>query len=276
MAAHAILLSLAVAAAGMPGAGGVSGVITPSGPEVPANLLRIEVHFDRPMPGIAQQAITLRDGAGNVIDDALLDISLPDRDERNLVVLMQPGRIKHGVGPNLALGPALHEGERIDIEVRDRRLSRPLTRAWRVGAPAAQALTPAAWALRAPPARARSALTLSLPSPVNASAVALIALADGDGRRVAGKASLGAGETEWRFVPAAPWKGGRYQVRIHPALEDPAGNRLCAPFEASRQSELRCDEEVRLAFRIDAPRPSPAVDRPGHTVSAFRPARCRH
>ena len=245
MGASAILLPLALA--------GAAGTITPSGPEVPANLLRIEVHFDRPLPAVPQQAIVLRDAAGKPIADALLDIALPDKDERNLVVLMQPGRIKHGVGPNLAIGPALHEGDLISIEVRDPRLARPLVRTWRVGAAYERKLVPAAWSLRTPSARSKAPLVLGLPSAINASAAPLIAVAGADGRRIAGRTQLGVGETEWRFVPAAPWKPGNYQVRIHPALEDPAGNRLCAAFEERRQSERHCDDGARVGFRVGAP-----------------------
>jgi hypothetical protein len=242
MGASTVLLPLALAA----------GTITPSGPEVPANLLRIEVHVDRPLPALSRQAIVLRDGAGRPIDDALLDIALPDRDERSLVVLMQPGRIKHGVGPNTAIGPALHEGDMVSIELRDPRLARPLTRTWRVGPARESPLAPASWRLRAPAVRSKAPLVLGFPAAINASAAPLIAVAGADGRRVAGKAVLGAGETEWRFVPAAPWKPGGYQVRIHPSLEDPEGNRLCAGFEARRQSERRCDEGAALDFRIGA------------------------
>lgn len=239
MGAPAILLPLAIA-----------GTITPSGPEVPANLLRIEVQFDRPLPAVPMQAIVLRDAAGRPIADALLDIALPDRDERKLVVLMQPGRIKHGVGPNLAVGPALHDGDRVSIEIKDPRLQRPLVRSWRVGPAYERKLAPAEWHLHAPAARSRAPLVLDLPAAINASAATLIAVAGAGGRRVPGEARLGSGETTWRFVPAVPWKPGRYQVRIHPALEDPAGNRMCAPFEARRQSALPCRDEARIDFGV--------------------------
>jgi hypothetical protein len=244
MGASAVLLPLALA--------GAAGTITPSGPEVPANLLRIEVHFDRPVPALPLQAIVLRDAAGQRIDGALLDIALPDKDERSLVVLMQPGRIKHGVGPNVAIGPALHEGDRISLELSDPHLARPLTRSWRVGAARDSQLVPASWSLRAPAVRSKAPLVLGFPAAINASAAPLIAVAGADGRRIAGKAVLGAGETEWRFVPAAPWKPGSYQVRVHPSLEDPEGNRLCAAFEERRQSERRCDEGAAVDFRIGA------------------------
>jgi hypothetical protein len=229
--------------------------ITPSGRAVPANLLRIEVHFDRPLPAVPLKNIVLRDAAGRPIPDALLDIGLPDRDERNLVVLMHPGRVKNGVGPNLAIGPALHEGDDVTLEVDDPRLARPLRRSWHVGAPRAARIMPAAWKVAAPAAGGKAPLVLALPAPINASAAALIAVADADGNRVAGRALLVSGETQWRFVPAAPWRAGSYQVRIHPALEDPAGNRLCAPFEAREQSAAHCNVEARIGFSVGAPQP---------------------
>jgi hypothetical protein len=232
----------------------LAGTITPSGPAVPANLLCIEVHLPRALaPQATQPAITLRDAAGVPIGDALLDIILPDRDERSLVVLLQPGRIKHGVGPNLALGPALHEGDRVSIEVSDPRLPRSLTRTWRVGPARAQAIVPAFWTVHAPGARSKAPLILDLPAAINASAAALIGVAGPDGRRVAGTAVLAAGETQWRFVPAAPWQPGRYQVRVHPGLEDPAGNRMCAAFEERMYSARQCADEITIDFQSGAP-----------------------
>lgn len=242
MAALYLAVALAAAASGS--------VITPSGPEVPANLLRIEVQLDRALPAQSTPTVMLRDAAGREIPDALLDLVLPDRDGRQLVLLLQPGRIKHGVGPNIALGPALQRGEQVSVEVRDPGLAQPLRRTWRVGAPREQALSPAAWAVHAPAAGSAAPLVLMMDSAINASAARLIAVADAAGRRITGRAALAAGETEWHFVPASRWQAGDYELRIHPSLEDPAGNRVCAAFEAPRQSAARCDQDARIRFRI--------------------------
>jgi hypothetical protein len=247
-----MLAPLALAGAALACAAAVAGNITPSGPEVPANLLRIEVHFDRPLPNLPLTAVVLRDAEGRPIPDALLDIGLPDRDERNLVVLMHPGRVKQGVGANLSMGRALHVGQDVTIEVTDPRLPQPLRRTWHVGAAREARLEPAAWKLAVPAAGGKAPLVLALPSPINASAAPLIAVADAQGERIAGGVLLAPGETVWRFIPAAPWKAGRYHVRIHPALEDPAGNRLCAPFEEREQSADLCDTEASIGFSVGA------------------------
>jgi pimeloyl-ACP methyl ester carboxylesterase len=71
----------------------------------------------------------------------------------------------------------------------------------------------------------------------------LIAIRGPNGRRLAGTSSLEDGETVWRFVPTRPWQAGSYAVVTHQDLEDPAGNRPCAPFEVIDASRVRCEEE---------------------------------
>jgi hypothetical protein len=70
-----------------------------------------------------------------------------------------------------------------------------------------------------------------------------LAIADGGGRRVAGRARLKVGENAWTFIPNASWRPGPYKLVVRGTLEDPAGNRLGSRFETS----------------IDSP-PDPAAD----------------
>ena len=229
---------------------GVLGTVSPSGESVPANLLRIELRFDQPLPALPLRSIVLRDARGAPIDNALLDLALAGKDERSLVVLMHPGRVKQGLGAQQALGRALHEGDQFSITVDDPRLAHPLRRSWRVGPAREQRIDPARWSVQEPVAGGRAPLLLKLPEALNASAADLIAVAGPGMRRVAGHARWRDGETEWRFIPASPWQAGAYQVRLHPDLEDPAGNRLCAAFEERQQSERDCSEDAIIAFRV--------------------------
>ena len=229
---------------------GVLGTVSPSGRSVPANLLRIELRFDQPLPALPSRHIVLRGADGAPIDSALLDLALAGKDERSLVVLMHPGRVKQGLGAQQALGRALHEGDQVSITVDDPRLAQPLRHAWRVGPAIYERIDPAGWSLQAPPAGGRAPLVLKLPAPLNASAAELIAVAAPGERRIAGRAAWHTGETEWRFIPASPWRAGAYRVRLHPDLEDPAGNRLCAAFEERRQSTRDCTEGAAIGFHI--------------------------
>ena len=91
-------------------------------------------------------------------------------------------------------------------------------------------------------------MQVSFPVALDSSARDFIAIADAEGRRVPGHAVLSADETRWDFVPAKPWRAGRYELRVHPLLEDPQGNRICAAFEEVRQSEADCVEDARITF----------------------------
>jgi hypothetical protein len=83
------------------------------------------------------------------------------------------------------------------------------------------------------------AIRCKSPRTLSSSARDLIAVAAPDGTRMPGQ--LSDGETRWSFVPDEHWRPGRYELRVHPSLEDPAGNRICAAFEQVAQSAITCD-----------------------------------
>lgn len=226
----------------------------PSGGSIPENLLRIELRFSRPWrDGLEMRFVRMLDGKGREIGGAFLDLPLPSADGRSVSLLLHPGRVKSGTGPNLALGRALHAGDIVTLVVDDPRLARPLHKRWRVDAASTRAPAPARWHLQLPAAGGRAALQVHLDAPIASSAEALIALRAPDGRRVAGTGRLLDGETTWRFVPARPWPPGTYSLVLHPELEDPAGNRVCRPFETPAGRAPDCAAGASRPFRIPAP-----------------------
>ena len=217
--------------------------VTPSGATAPENLLRIELHLPRPLGHpLAMDHVRLVDGRGDPIDGAFLDLPLPAADGRTVTLLLHPGRVKSGVGANLALGRALHAGEDVTLAVDDPQLAAPLRHRWHVTA--AEALQPGQWRMRAPRAGTSAPLTLMLDATLDASSARLIALRGPDGARVDGSPTLVAGERAWRFQPARPWRVGHYEVVVHPLLEDVAGNRACTPFEVADLSDKPCAIEA--------------------------------
>jgi hypothetical protein len=227
--------------------------ITPSGPEVAENLLRIELHLDRPlaMP-LDMSRVALLDADGTPIADAFLDLPLADRSGKTITLLLHPGRIKTGVGPNVALGPALRSGHAVTLRIDDPQLGQPVAQHWQVAAALRQPINPRQWEIAPLRAGGRQPLRVALPSALDAESAAAIAVQGPDGRRLAGVATLAAGEREWRFTPAQNWRPGAYLLRVHPRLEDPQGNRLCSAFEQAGQSSQPCGQEARLAFNIGA------------------------
>lgn len=220
--------------------------VSPAGATVPANLLRVQIHLDAAASApLDLRRVHLFDGRGHEIERAFLDLPLPSRDGRTVTVLLHPGRIKTGVGPNLQLGPALHAGQTVTLVV-----DGLVRKTWNVTAAARQRLDLAAWRADLPRPGSTAALVLQPDVVLGADARDLIAVADASGRRVAGRAELGGTASQWRFSPARPWRAGRYTLRVHPTLEDVAGNRVCAAFEQREPSHADCRAEARRAFTV--------------------------
>ncbi|MBI3348080.1 MAG: hypothetical protein HY020_12835 [Burkholderiales bacterium] len=223
--------------------------IHPAGPAVPENLLRFELRFDRSqrLPFDVER-LKLLDGDGVEIQHALLDVALPDADGRRITVLLDPGRVKTGVGPNLDAGRALKEGATVSLRVLGGDVDvSPTVKTWRVTAAVSQPLQPELWQFSSPRRGTRDALSVDLRTPISSTGERLIAVQDEHGRRVDGTVTLGDGDTTWRFKPSRPWTTGPYRLMTHPGLEDPSGNRRCAAFEAPIRSAATC-EGASLTF----------------------------
>lgn len=236
--------------------------IRPAG-EVPANLLRMYVHFSAPMDprGIVDH-VRLLDADGRALPLAFVEIDdgLWDAERRRLTLLLHPGRIKQGVGPNRALGPPLREGARytlvIDGAARD-------ADGFPLGASARFELiaraddrerpAPRSWTLRAPDV-GRAPLEVEFDELLDTALVErYLAVVDGGGERVAGNGTARDGGRGWRFVPDSPWKAGAYRVLVHPHLEDTAGNRPQALFDAASGERTLEDKPAVIALPFSVP-----------------------
>jgi len=94
--------------------------IFPSSELLPENLLRFYLCFSNPMQrGRAAAEISLLGPDGEPVPDALYraPVELWDRSMRCLTVLLDPGRLKRGVGPNRELGPPLKCGQTYALAV---------------------------------------------------------------------------------------------------------------------------------------------------------------
>ncbi|MGD8166047.1 Ig-like domain-containing protein [Herbiconiux sp. P16] len=221
--------------------------IDPGGEEVPANLLRFAVTFSAPMgEGSAAGRLHLHDESGTELPGALLAMppELWDRDRRRLTVLLEPGRIKRGLQPNVQAGPPLREGETVtlvvDAGIRDA-AGAPLvagaSRRYRVGPALRSRVDPAAWAVRWPDVgedASGSPLLVRFDRPLDRALVRrYVRLLDGRGHPVPGHFLLNADVTEWMFAPASVDAADRAAWRLHvdARLEDLAGNSVRRVFD---------------------------------------------
>lgn len=223
--------------------------VHPTG-EVPENLLRCYVRFSRPMQrGAADEQIYLLDQDGVRVDGPFLRIGqeLWSPDMRTLTVFLDPGRIKHGVAPNLQAGSPLRAGRRYTLvvgaamtDLHGRPLAADHRSPLRVTAPDREGPVPTRWQIDPPAPGSRDPLRVRFDAPVDPLiAERLIRIETGAGRPLPGRIAIGPRADRLAFVPAEPWRPGAYRLAVHPALEDSAGNRVSARFEMTAGTVAR-------------------------------------
>lgn len=235
--------------------------VYPSAQALPENLLRFYVYFSAPMrEEEALQHLRLLDERGEEVPGAFLDPheELWDPGRTRLTLLLDPGRVKTGLGAHEKLGRALRAGRSyrllIDSGWRDAR-GEPsrvaFEKPFQVVAAAVRALEVARWQVEAPTAGSTEPLRLRFPAPLDHALLGLClrvrrpggAGAPAEGSEVPGRAEGEGAETGWRFTPAAPWLAGAYSVEVDARLEDVAGNNLRGPFDRPmRAGRLKTDK----------------------------------
>jgi hypothetical protein len=238
--------------------------IYPSADVWPENMLRFYVRFSAPMSrGRGTTYVHLQDANGVEIPDAILAAyaDLWNPDQTRLTVFFDPGRVKRGVGPNVAMGRAIVSGRgyRIAVDqawpdVHGQPLKDGFTRSFTAGPAAYGALPTADWRLTTPKAGTRDALRVTFPAPLDRALLdRAIGVRAPDGREVAGTIAVAPGETTWTFAPNAAWSVGTYQLVALSLLEDPAGNKIGRAFETlptDPAASARDAEAVALPFSV--------------------------
>src|SRR5215470_14311129 len=90
-------------------------LVQPSGPEIPANLLRISIRFATQVEGPLLPRITLLRADGRKIQEPFLEQELWSPDGKVLTVMMHPGRVKSGLIARAKLGPILSVGDDVSL-----------------------------------------------------------------------------------------------------------------------------------------------------------------
>lgn len=211
--------------------------VYPTGDIIPENLLRFYIYFSSPMRrGFSDQNVKLFDHEGNEVRGALMRFKqeLWDPGQQRLTLLLDPGRIKQGVGSNLKFGPALQEGhtfrlviERDFQDAEGRKLKQSFEKRFTVGPPLRTAPNPDQWVIHPPQANSHDALVIEFLRPFDhALAKRLIQVIAPSGKTITGTIELEQAETVWKFTPIEEWEIGAYSIQIDTTLEDVAANNL--------------------------------------------------
>jgi hypothetical protein len=216
--------------------------IYPTTRVLPANQLKLYIHFSAPMSrGSASQRIHIFDQSGIEVRLPFLRLAeeLWDGEFRRLTVLFDRGRIKRGLVSQEELGLALHSGRSytlvIDESWPDARgvpMTKAFTKTFSVGPDDRTALDPKDWRVTAPSSGTSRPLTVEFPEALDhALAMRVLAVRDSRGNTVDGTITVDREETRWSFAPATPWREGGYEISVPGILEDLAGNKVYTPFD---------------------------------------------
>jgi hypothetical protein len=227
--------------------------VFPSSDSLPENLLRFYACFSNPMQrGWAEEHITVLGPDGQPAPDVLYrpPVELWDTSMMCLTILLDPGRLKRGVGPNRALGPPLKAGQEYAlviapgmVDLSGRPLAEGFCKPFHVTRAVRQPIALGRWEVVRPKATSRQPLELIFPAPLDwAQLWHAITIASEGGQLLEGRITIEHGERRWSFTPKSPWKSGSYHVRIVPGLEDVCGNTPLEAFDRPLRSasDLRC------------------------------------
>src|SRR5215831_9900836 len=220
-------------------------LVQPSGPEVPANLLRLPISFAAQVEGPLLPRLSLLRANGTRVQEPFLEQELWSPSGKNLTVMMHPGRVKTGLKAHDEKGPILSVGDDVALALDGVPIKR-----WSVGP--ADEIGPIVSAWRLSPVRvdSKQPLVVLLDRAIDGRNSDYLAIADVRDRRVAGRAQLTDGERRWTFTPSAPWRPGVYKLVVRGTLEDPAGNRLGSHFETSIHSPPGPPADAVVPFAV--------------------------
>jgi hypothetical protein len=233
--------------------------VYPSIDALPENQLKFYLTFTSAMSrGEAWRRIHLMDDAGKEVELPFLELNqeLWDPAFKRLTVLFDPGRIKRGLVPTNEVGPPLVMGHAytlvIDADWKDARgvpMAAEFRKQFHVVAADRTPPDSKTWKLTAPKAGTRDPVIVNFGEPMDFALMTRVIEVPG----VAGLSSPANNETEWRFIPAQPWKAGSFSVTVDTSLEDLAGNHVGRAFDVDTFDHVTDHVEkkiVTLPFRV--------------------------
>ncbi|MCW5963441.1 MAG: hypothetical protein KIT83_05335, partial [Bryobacterales bacterium] len=239
--------------------------VYPSGDRIPANLLKLYVHFSAPMQrGEAWKHIRLLDSQGRALDLPFLELEheLWDPSHRRLTVLFDPGRIKRGVFPREEAGGALKEGSIYTLEIdaawldaSSQALASSYSREYVVAEEDRTPIVLGHWQLQPPHAGTREPLVVEFGEALDHALAQRLIRVQRDDNEIFGQITLTASESRWLFVPDTPWTPGDHILVVDTILEDLAGNKVGRPFDVDtfeRVTRRVVPATEQLTFRVRA------------------------
>jgi len=213
----------------------------PNTKTIPANILRVYLSFSEPMArNQVRDKIFLSNAQGQRIDNPFLNLQaeLWNNKQTRLTLLLDPGRIKQGVGPNVSDGAPLKAGKTYSLNISKSFKSaagQPLEKLqsidFTVGTAQRKKINPYDWHLNTPIYNTKSTLIVTFDRLIDIGTSShFLRIVDNNNNEVQGHSTHN--EKTWKFTPKNPWRSSVYSIIVSPELEDVSGNTITAPFDA--------------------------------------------
>ncbi|MBD2757065.1 hypothetical protein [Spirosoma validum] len=238
--------------------------IYPSQDSLPENLLKIYLHFSRPMrERQSQKYVTLLKNNNDTLSGVFLDLQpeLWNPDRTILTLWLDPGRIKRDLQPNKRLGAPLQTHNRYKLVVtaswpdeQGATLEKDVTKSFVAIQRDSLSPNPKKWTLLEPKSGSLQSLDVSFSESLDYSLLTeTLSVIREDGANVPGRWQSGEEEKLIRFKPNNVWQSGRYKLRIESRLEDLAGNNVNRLFDRdiTRKDQRATSESfTELLFKV--------------------------
>jgi hypothetical protein len=237
--------------------------IYPSQDTLPENLLKIYLHFSKPMrEGSSDQYVALVKNGRDTVAGAFLNLQpeLWNEGRTKLTLWLDPGRTKRELIPNQKLGAPLMKNKGYQIVVlpqwRDQQglpLSQTYTKTFITIARDSLSPDPALWKLSIPLINTSNPLEIRFGEPLDFGLLnEAMKIKNEKGITVSGNWQFDQKETSGRFTPTTNWTAGKYSLQIETRLEDLAGNNINRPFDRdiTKKMEQKTGETTTLEFQV--------------------------
>jgi hypothetical protein len=237
--------------------------ISPRANVLPTNTLRFYVHFPRSGEAHFDRGqLWLLNEEEQVVRDPFLVLSqeLWSLDGRRLTVLMEPGRIKRGLGADPAHDPALVVGRTYSFVVTA--LGQTARHTFRVSGPVLDAINETDWRFVSPTVGSLDPAVVHFDRVMDAALCQdEVGVLTPSGEVVQTRVSLAPDGTAMQLIPSHPWRAGEHHLVASERLEDICGNRLGEALDHDPSADGRPrGGMIKFTPRSDnAPSSAPAV-----------------
>jgi hypothetical protein len=202
--------------------------IFPQAKVLPANTLRFYIHFPRSAEAhFDRDQLWLLNEEETVVRDPFLVLSqeLWSVDGRRLTVLMEPGRIKRGLGADPSHDPALVVGRTYSLVVTA--LGQTARHTFRVSDPVLEAIDETDWRIVSPTVGSLDPAVVHFDRVVDAALCEdEIGVLTPSGQAVQTRVSPAPDGTSVQLILSHPWTAGEHSLVVSDRFEDVCGNRL--------------------------------------------------